>query len=306
MKSRLWEKLAAIICASCLAMGVMSGVVFARDEEMPEEVTIPEATFVILDESSQEADAFVQEVADNRTSVPLYVDDEQQDVCSIVGGVPYVDVADFCQALGLGAQIVQNGDTLSLSADGIALTASAGDIYFQCNGRYLFVENGVQSRNGHILLPVEALVKCLGVSVSWDQIGWRIDVRCNELVPLESGDTYYDETDVYWLSRVIYAEASGQSLLGELAVGDVVMNRVRSETFAEQNSVYDVIFAKNQFEVVINGMIYMTPDEQSQIAAKLALEGTDVVSGATYFADAEQSGYTTVTWIDGRCFMTAA
>jgi spore germination cell wall hydrolase CwlJ-like protein len=58
--------------------------------------------------------------------------------------------------------------------------------------------------------------------------------------------------------------------------------------------------------VVINGMIYMTPDEQSQVAAKLALEGADIVSGATYFADAEQSGYTTVAWVDGRCFMTAA
>jgi N-acetylmuramoyl-L-alanine amidase len=169
------------------------------------------------------------------------------------------------------------------------------------------VETGVLSDEGDILLPVEALVKCLGVSVSWDQTTWRIIVTAGDISPLESGDTFYDETDVYWLSRVIYAEAGNQPLLGQIAVGDVVMNRMKDPAFAAQDSVYDVIFAKNQFEVVINGMIYMTPDEQSQVAAKIALEGADVVSGATYFATYELgAGYECVTWIGEHCFMTAA
>jgi N-acetylmuramoyl-L-alanine amidase len=306
MKNRLLEKLAAIVCASCLTMGVMSGVVFARDEEEVTEVEAPQATFMILDDPSQEADVSVYEVTDNRTSAPLYVGGEQQGVCPMVNGVPYVSVTDFCQALGLEAQTTRSGDTIYVSADGISLTATQGQLYFVCNGRYLYVENGVQADGGDMLLPVEALVKCFGVSVSWDRVAWHIEVSQEDITPLESGDTYYDETDVYWLSRVIYAEAGGQSLLGQLAVGDVVINRMNNEAFAEQDNVYDVIFAKNQFDVVINGMIYMTPDEQSQVAAKLALEGADIVSGATYFADAEQSGYTTVAWVDGRCFMTAA
>jgi N-acetylmuramoyl-L-alanine amidase len=307
MKNRLLEKLAAIVCASCLTMGVMSGVVFARDEEETTEVEAPQATFVILDDPSQEAEVSAREVTDNRTEAPLCVDGEQRGVCPMVDGVPYVSVTGFCQALGLEVQSVTSGDTLYVNADSISLTAAPGQLYFVCNGRYLYVENGVQADNGDVLLPVEALVKCFGVSVSWDRVSWHIEVSQEDITPLESGDTYYDETDVYWLSRVVYAEAGGQSLLEQLAVGDVVINRVHDESFVEQNSVYDVIFAKNQFDVVINGMIYMTPDQQSQIAAKLALEGTDVVSGATYFADSDLgSEYQVVAWVGERCFMTAA
>jgi N-acetylmuramoyl-L-alanine amidase len=308
MKNRLWEKFVAVVCASGLAIGVMSGVVFAREEEPdPREVSEPQATFVILDEASDEVGASAYEVVDNRTTVPLYVDEAQQGLCSLVEGVPYVSVAGFCQALGLEAQPSIRGDTLTLQTEGVSLTATAGQIYFVCNGRYLYVETGVLSQEGDILLPVEALVKCLGVSVSWDQITWRITVTATDISPLESGDTFYDETDVYWLSRVIYAEAGNQPLLGQIAVGDVVMNRMKDPAFASQDSVYDVIFAKNQFEVVINGMIYMTPDEQSQVAAKIALEGVDVVSGATYFATYELgAGYECVTWIGAHCFMTAA
>jgi N-acetylmuramoyl-L-alanine amidase len=306
MKSRLLEKLAAVVCASCLAIGVMNGVVFARDEDAPVE-ELPQGAFVILDDSSQEADTALQEVTDNRTSAPLYVDGQQQGECPMVNGEPYVSVTALCQALGLEVQTVRSGDAVQISADGITLEATTGDIYFVCNGRYLYAENGVQSDEGDVLLPVEALAKCFGVSVSWDRVSWHISVDGEDIVPLESGDTYYDDTDVYWLSRVIYAEASGQSLQGQIAVADVVLNRMNKDDFGDQDSVYGVIFAKNQFEVVINGMIYMTPDEQSQIAAKIALEGVDLVSGAVYFADNDLgNGYQVVTWLDERCFMTAA
>lgn len=310
MQNRLWEKLLAVVCASCLAVGVMSGVVFAREEddlEATEEIVLPEATFVIVDTPSAEAEPVSSEITDNRTTVPYYVNDAACGDCPIVGGVPYVSAAGFCGAVGLEAQCRQSGDTLTITAQDFLLTATAGDCYFQCNGRYLYAENGVQSFGGEIILPVEALVKCLGVSVSWDKVQWKVTVWEDAIAPLESGDTYYDETDVYWLSRVIYAEAGNQSLLGQIAVGDVVVNRMADERFTGQDSVYDVIFAKNQFEVVINGMIYMTPDETAGIAAKLVLEGVDVVSGATYFATYDfGEGYECVTWIDDHCFMTAA
>ena len=46
--------------------------------------------------------------------------------------------------------------------------------------------------------------------------------------------------------------------------------------------MYDVIFEKNQFDVVINGMIYMEPEESACVAACLALEGVDVTDGSLY------------------------
>ena len=43
-----------------------------------------------------------------------------------------------------------------------------------------------------------------------------------------------------------------------------------------------MIFAKNQFDVVTNGMIYTNPSDESVLAAKLALEGYDLAKGASY------------------------
>ena len=174
-------------------------------------------------------------------------------------------------------------------------------------GREVSKKDGVRLQDGRALLPMEAMAKCLGVAAEWDRVQWTVSVTANGVSPLESGRTYYDETDVYWLSHVIYAEAGNQSLRGQIAVGNVVMNRVASDKFPGQDSVYDVIFAKNQFEVVINGMIYMEPGDAAVIAAKLALEGYDICGGATYFATFDfGEGYECVMWIEDHCFMVEA
>lgn len=307
MRGRWIEKLAAVACALCLAVGVMSSVVFARSEDVTEEPQEPEATFVILDQVAPETAAPVAETVDNRTSVPLYIDDEERGACRVIDGGLYMDPAAFCRAVGLEAQGGSSDGTYVLSGDGISLSAEPGALYVVCNDRYLYVDGGVMTDNGQVVLPVKLLAKCLGVSAAWDRVAWTVTVKADAIEPLESGDTYYVDTDVYWLSRVVNAESGNQSLLGQIAVGSVVLNRMADESFAGQNSVYDVIFAKNQFEVVINGMIYMEPSETSVIAAKLALEGADVVDGATYFATFEfGEGYECVLWIGDHCFMTAA
>ena len=293
MKRRILEKLTAVACAVCLAVGVMSGVVFARDEaEVSQEVPAPEATFVVVDLASEEADASAEEIIDNRNTIPFFVNGEQIGTSILMNGVPYVCAADLCGALG---------------GKDIPLEAEEGKTYFVCNGRYFYVAGGVQVVGGQIWLPVEELADCLSLSTVWDQILWTISVETEGYVLPESGSSYYDETDLYWLSRVIYAEAGNQSLEGQIAVGNVVLNRMADESFAGQNTVYDVIFAKNQFEVVVNGMIYMEPGANAVIAAKLALEGYDVCSGATYFATFDfGEGYECVTWIGDHCFMTEA
>lgn len=334
MKGRILEKSAAIVCALCLAVGVMSGVVFARDDEPVEEATAePEATFVVLDwedvteatampeEEPASADELLEEtpseevpvepetpapaaeVTDNRTAIPFYVGDTLWGELPIVNGVPYAVAYDFCRALGLSASESFSDGVYTVIADGLEIRASEGRIWFSCNKRCLLVENGVQVMGGQVCLPVEALAKCLGASVSWDQVRWNI-TAAGDVYPLESGETFYDETDLYWLSRVIYAEAGDQPLRGMIAVGDVVLNRMASDDFEDQNTVYDVIFAKNQFEVVINGMIYMEPSEAAVTAAKLALEGYDVTGGCTCFATYYfGEGYECVMWIGDHCFM---
>ncbi|RXT05179.1 cell wall hydrolase [Ammoniphilus sp. CFH 90114] len=92
--------------------------------------------------------------------------------------------------------------------------------------------------------------------------------------------------DLQWLARIIHAEAKGEQMLGKVAVGAVVLNRVKHEEFPK--SIYKVIHQKNkkgkyQFQPVANGKIHNQPDQDSIEAAKLAMKGNDPTNGALFF-----------------------
>ena len=89
-----------------------------------------------------------------------------------------------------------------------------------------------------------------------------------------SAGSGYDAVDLYWLSHIIYAESGAESMEGQIAVGNVVLNRVASDSFP--NTVPAVIFDRKngvQFEPVSNGTIYKTPSSASVQAAKRAMDG---------------------------------
>ena len=82
---------------------------------------------------------------------------------------------------------------------------------------------------------------------------------------------------------------------GKIAVGNVVLNRVRSKQFP--NTIYGVIFDKKygvQFAPTANGMIYKAPNADSVIAAKMCLEGYSISSEALYFFNPK---YTSGAWV---------
>ncbi len=94
----------------------------------------------------------------------------------------------------------------------------------------------------------------------------------------------YSEADLYWLSRIIHAEAQGESYAGKVAVGNTILNRVKSSEFP--NTVKSVIFDSKygiQYTPVANGAIYNTPDQSSINAAKDALSGVNYVGSSMYF-----------------------
>lgn len=96
--------------------------------------------------------------------------------------------------------------------------------------------------------------------------------------------TSLDADAVFWLSRIISAESKGESLQGQIAVGNVVLNRVKSPEFP--NTIYGVIFDDRwggQFEPVRNGTIYLEPTEQSILAAKQCLSGVNNIGNCLYF-----------------------
>ena len=71
---------------------------------------------------------------------------------------------------------------------------------------------------------------------------------------------------------------------GQIAVGNVVLNRVASEEFPD--SIPAVIFDRKhdvQFTPVANGTVFLTPTAQSVEAARRTLNGENTVGEALYF-----------------------
>lgn len=89
------------------------------------------------------------------------------------------------------------------------------------------------------------------------------------------------QEDLYWLARVIASEAKGESMEGQVAVGAVIMNRVRDPRFPK--TIKEVIFAKGQFDPVRYGSIDQPPSESAVDAAKRVLQGENPVPEALYF-----------------------
>ena len=83
------------------------------------------------------------------------------------------------------------------------------------------------------------------------------------------------------LSRLVYAEARGETYKGQVAVAAVVLNRVASASFP--NTVSGVIFQSGAFSCVSNGQINNTPDSTAIRAALDALNGWDLTGGCLYY-----------------------
>lgn len=90
-----------------------------------------------------------------------------------------------------------------------------------------------------------------------------------------------NSNNVNLLARLIYGEARGEPYTGQVAVGAVVMNRVKSSSFP--NSISGVIYASGAFDAVKDGQINLTPNSDAKKAAQDALNGWDPSYGAIYY-----------------------
>ena len=87
--------------------------------------------------------------------------------------------------------------------------------------------------------------------------------------------------DIGLLARAIHAETKGEPYLGQVAVGAVMLNRVRHASFP--NTLAGVIYQPCAFEPVKSGAINVGPNDSAYNAARDALNGWDPTGGAIYF-----------------------
>ena len=115
----------------------------------------------------------------------------------------------------------------------------------------------------------------------------------------DGGVNGFSSTEVYLLARTIYAEGRGEPYTGQVAIGAVVLNRVRNDAFP--NTITGVVYQKHAFTAVTDGQINLTPNETAMRAARDALSGWDPTGGALYYYN---PAIATSSWIFDRQTVT--
>ena len=107
-------------------------------------------------------------------------------------------------------------------------------------------------------------------------------------------------SDVQLLARAINGEARGEPYEGQVAVGAVILNRVKHPDFP--NTIAGVIYQSGAFTAVADGQINVPIAEDSTVvkAARDALNGWDPTGGAIYYFNPDTA---TNKWIWSRPFI---
>lgn len=102
-------------------------------------------------------------------------------------------------------------------------------------------------------------------------------------------------TDLYLLAKLIHSEARGEPYEGQVAVGAVVLNRVKSAEFP--NTLEEVIYQPWAFTALHDGQFDLEPNATAYQAAEDALNGWDPSYGCLYYYNPTTA---TSQWIFSR------
>ena len=230
----------------------------------------------------------------NYSRPAVYINGAQLSVSGIrINDTLYVPFRVAAGALGASYSYNSSTRTATMTAPGLTVTASDGTYCTYANGRVLFsVTPNVIMSDGRMYIPASSLAKSVGMTLTDNGSAARISGSYKAIAPASQ---FYRDDEVLWLARIIHAEAQGEPLLGQIAVGNVVLNRVRSAYYP--NTIYGVIFDRKygvQFSPILNGTIYNTPSYNATLAAKICLDGFDISEGAFFFLEPRLS---TSSWI---------
>ena len=109
----------------------------------------------------------------------------------------------------------------------------------------------------------------------------------------------YSSADYELLARIISAEARGESYIGQVAVGAVVLNRVEHPSFPD--TVSGVVYQSGAFSCLYDGQFYEPVAESAYSAARDAINGLDPSGGAIYYYNPKTA---TSQWIFSRPVIT--
>ena len=227
----------------------------------------------------------------------VYLDGQAMEypyISTIRGGTSYIPLR--AAADHYGGRLTWDADsrTARWMTEDLTLVARDGSCYIEANGRTLYAAKGIFIADGRLMIPTRLLAQAMGGDAQWESRSRTVQIRAGSS-PIERADSHYDGNALLWLSRIISAESRGEPMEGQIAVGNVVLNRVADPDYP--NTIYGVIFDKKygvQFSPVSDGSIYRTPTYSATVAAKIALEGVSVSEKILFFLNPSAS---TSSWI---------
>ena len=137
--------------------------------------------------------------------------------------------------------------------------------------------------------------KALGMTRSYE----ILTNASNGSTTTNNGLNGFSSSEVYLLAKTIYAEGRGEPYTGQVAIGAVILNRIRSADFP--NTISGVVYQKHAFTAVSDGQINLTPNDTAMKAARDAINGWDPTGGALYYYN---PAVATSAWIFDRQTVT--
>lgn len=117
-------------------------------------------------------------------------------------------------------------------------------------------------------------------------------------LPVINANTTQKNSDVELLARLISAEAKDEPYNGKVAVGAVVLNRMRHSSFP--NTIAGVIYQPGAFSSLNNGQFKEKISDSALKAAQDAINGIDPSFGCTYYYNPKT---TNSQWVLSRTFV---
>jgi len=291
--------LSLLLALSLMATPLVASAEVAEPEVSDEAVAAEYGRAGIGEGSRAVRRVSVLSISNTRTSAyrayPIRMSDRSIGASALlINGMYYVPVRAFMSSIsGVSVSYSSSTRTITISGRGLYMTATDGSYVVYANDRALFEMSPARlMSDGRMYIPASSAAKAFGLRFSL--VGGELRFA-GDAVALTHASRYYDADAVYWLSRIISAESRGEPLVGQIAVGNVILNRVRSSYFP--NTIWGVIFDRKygvQFSPVSNGTIYNAPAFTSTLAAKICLEGFSLSEDILYFLAPK---YASSSWI---------
>lgn len=129
--------------------------------------------------------------------------------------------------------------------------------------------------------PIEELYISTACEPSEEQV-MEVNEEPHDEEPCDNATSIYSEYEIYELAKIIMCEAEGESQECKEYIGQVVINRVKSDKFP--NTIHDVIFDGIQFSPTFDGRWEsVEPTQECYDAAYTVINAPEPLTNALYF-----------------------